>query len=283
MPEVTLNRISELLRSVLELLWTRPGGLPAREIMSFLPEITELTDYERGYAPPSNVPRYEKYVRLATIPLVKAGWLVKNDKGRWYITEEGRAACRRYANAADLYREALRLFEEERQGGPAALSVLEEAEEKAWHQIQKFLHQTTRVEFQTLVVELLVAMGYHVAWMAPPEKERGHVDLVVHVDPLGVKGPRIFVQLRQKGQAMTIEGLKSFVSMLGPDHHGLLISTGGFTPELVERVQTDTLLKVTLLDLEGFFDLWIRYYQQLSEEAHRHLPLKAVYFLYANH
>ena len=154
---------------------------------------------------------------------------------------------------------------------------------QACNQIQKFLHQTTRVEFQTLVVELLVAMGYHVAWMAPPEKERGHVDLVVHVDPLGVKGPRIFVQLRQKGQAMTIEGLKSFVSMLGPDHHGLLISTGGFTPELVERVQTDTLLKVTLLDLEGFFDLWIRYYQQLSEEAHRHLPLKAVYFLYANH
>src|SRR5574339_1179012 len=116
MADITLNRIGELLRSVLELLWNKPGGLPAREIIAFLPEITPLTEYEKGYTPPSNVPRYEKYVRLATIPLVKAGWLVKSDKGRWYITGEGRAACRRYTNAAELYREALRLFEEERQG-----------------------------------------------------------------------------------------------------------------------------------------------------------------------
>ena len=52
MADITLNRIGELLRSVLELLWNKPEGMPAREILAFLPEITQLTDYERGYAPP---------------------------------------------------------------------------------------------------------------------------------------------------------------------------------------------------------------------------------------
>jgi restriction system protein len=157
--------------------------------------------------------------------------------------------------------------------------VLEEAQEKAWEQIRGFLQRANRVELQTLLVELLLAMGYHVAWIAPPEKDRGHIDLVVNVDPLGAKGPRIYVQLRQKGQPMTVEGLKPFLSALGPENHGLLVSTGGFTGELLERVQADASLKITLLDLEGFFDLWVKYYQQLSQEAHLRLPLKAVYFL----
>src|SRR5574338_1260038 len=239
MAEITLNRIAELLRSVLELLWNKPGGLPAHEVLAFLPEITPLTDYEKGFPANSRIPRYEHYVRLATLPLTKAGWLVKNDKGRWYITDEGRKACRRYTSAQALYAEALRRFEDSRQGTPAIVTTLEEAQEKAWEQIQKYLQEMTRFDFQQLIADLLIAMGYYVAWMAPPEKERGHVDLVVNVDPLGAKGPRILVQVTHKGQPVTAEGLKSFLSVLGTENHGLFVSSGGFTPEAVERVQTD--------------------------------------------
>ena len=185
MADVTLNRIGELLRSVLELLWTKPEGMPAGEILAYLPEITRLTEYERGYAPPSNMPRYERMVRLATIPLVKAGWLVKSNKGRWFITEEGRHAARRYSNARELYKEALRLFEETRQSAPQYALAVEEAEEKAWEQIHRFLLEIRRTEFRYLVAELLRAMGYHVAWVAPPEKDHGQIDLVANVDPIG--------------------------------------------------------------------------------------------------
>ena len=103
MADVTLNRIGELLRSVLELLWTRPEGMLARDILAYLPEMTPLTAYERSYSPTSNTPRYERMVRLATIPLVKAGWLFKYNKGRWFLTEEGRQDCRRYTSARQLY------------------------------------------------------------------------------------------------------------------------------------------------------------------------------------
>ena len=280
MADVTLSRIGELLRSVLELLWNKPDGLPAKEILAFLPEITDLTEYEKGYSPPTNIPRYERIVRLATIPLVKAGWMVKNNKGRWYITDDGRQACRKYPNAQELYREALRLFDDSRQNAPAYAMVVEESEEKAWEQIHKYLLEIRHLEFRTLIAELLAAMGYHVAWIAPPEKDHGQIDMVVYTDPIGARGPRILVQVKHKGQPVTMEGIKAFLSVLGQNDYGLLLSSGGFTNEVVEEIRNGAFQKTTLLDLENFFDLWIKYYDELSQEARNRFPLKKIYFLY---
>jgi restriction system protein len=280
MADVTLNRIGELLRSVLELLWTKPDGMPAREIFAFLPEITRLTEYERGISPSTNTPHYERIVRLATIPMVKAGWLVKSDKGRWFITEQGRQAARRYPNARELYKEALRLFEESRQAAPTYAIAAEEAEEKAWEQIGKFLLETRLTEFRTLVAELLRAMGYHVTWIAPPEKDHGQIDVVAHSDAIGTRGPRIIVQVKHKGQPVTLEGVTSFISLLGANDYGLFVSSGGFTHDVADEIRTDPTQHTTLLDLESFFDLWIEHYDKLSDEAKRRFPLKKIYFLY---
>jgi restriction system protein len=280
MADVTLARVGELLRSVLELLWNKPEGMPAKEIIAFLPEITQLTEYERGYSAPTNIPRYERIVRLATIPLVKAGWLIKNNKGRWYITEEGREACRRTPNAQELYKEALHLFEKVKQNAPVYAIVVEEAEEKAWEQIQKYLLETRRIEFRALIADLLSAMGYYVGWIAPPEKDHGQIDMVAYADPLGVKGPRILVQVKHSGQAINMEGLKAFLSVLSTNDYGVLISSGGFTNEVLEEIRTDALQKTTLLDLENFFDLWIKYYSELSQEAKNRFPFKKIFFLY---
>ena len=54
-------------------------------------------------------------------------------------------------------------------------------------------------------------MGYHVAWIAPPEKDHGQIDMVAYTDPLGASGPRILVQIKHKGQPTTMEGMKSFL------------------------------------------------------------------------
>ncbi len=280
MPDITLGRIGELLRSVFELLWTKPEGMSAKDILAALPETTKLTEYEKEYSASTNAPRYERIVRLAAVPLFKAGWLFKNDKGRWFITEEGRQACKRYSNAQELYKEALVLFEEQRQNAPLYNLIAEEAEEKAWQQIQKFLQATKRIEFLMLIVDLLTAMGYHMSWVAPPEKDHGQIDVVAFADPIGMKGARIIVQVKHKGQAVTMEGLRAFSSILGPNDHGLCISTGGFTNDAIEGIRTDAFPKTTLWDLEKFFDLWIVHHEKLSKEARTRLPLKAIYFLY---
>lgn len=279
MVQITLHRVGELLRIVFELLWDKPDGLPAKDVFALIPELTQLTEYEYGFSSLSNTPRYERIIRLATVPLVRVGWLVKNDKGRWHITEEGRQACKKFTNAQELYKEALRLYEEHRQIAPDIVMNVEIAEEKAWEQIQKYLQEKNPPEFQSMVAALLRAMGYYVAWVAPVEKNRGHIDIVAHVDPIGAKGPRILVQVKHKGQVLTIEGLKTFLSVLGQNDFGLLVSTGGFTGDAKEELRTEAFQKVTALDLETFFDLWISHYDKLSQDARNLIPLKLIYFL----
>jgi restriction system protein len=122
-------------------------------------------------------------------------------------------------------------------------------------------------------------MGYFVAWIAPVEKNRGQIDIVAHVDPIGAKGPRILVQVKHKGQVLTQEGLKTFLSVLGQNDFGLLVSTGGFTNDAKEELRTEAFQKVTVLDLETFFDLWINHYDKLSLDARNLIPLKQIYFL----
>ncbi|WKZ34339.1 MAG: Mrr restriction system protein [Anaerolineales bacterium] len=276
---VNLQRISELVRAVLELLWNRPGGLPAREIIAYLPQITTLTTYEREYTPPSNMPRYERYVRLATIPLVKAGWLVKSNKGRWYITEEGREACQKFQFAQEFYNEALKSFEENRLVNPGIIAEVEQAEEKAWEQIQNYIQGFKRREFQLLTVDLLVSLDYHILWAAPPDKERGQIDIIATTDPLGTRDTRIFVQIRHADEPIHIKGLQTFQSSIGTNSHGVLISTSGFTQETIEKMGESAQSKITLVDLEAFFDLWVKCLSKHSHEAVLRFPLRPVYFL----
>ena len=74
MSDISRARTGEFLRIVFELLWNKPEGLQAKEILDTIPKKTELTEYEEGYykSTPSS-PRFEKIVRFATIDLVKAG------------------------------------------------------------------------------------------------------------------------------------------------------------------------------------------------------------------
>ena len=187
MADITLDRVGELLRGLIELLWTKPEGLPLKELLATLPQITKLTEYEIEYSPSTNKPRYERIIQLATIPLFQIGWLYKNDKRRWYITDEGRDACKRYANPQELYKESLTIFEDRRQNNSLNNLVAEEAAENAWEQIQNFLQATKRIDFLMLIVDLLIAMGYYIKWTAPLEKNHGQIDIVAFADPLGVK------------------------------------------------------------------------------------------------
>ena len=291
MADITRKRTGELLRIVFDLLWDKPDGLPAKEILGYIPKTVKLTDYETGYYPSTpNSPRFEKIVRFATIDLVKAGWLVKN-KGRWFITEDCQKAYKKYQDPEEFYKEAVRLYHiwkqsrvekegpvtDENQVQKLSLTV-EEAEEKAWEQIQLFLQNMNPYEFQDLIADLLRAMGYHVSWVAPPGKDRG-IDIIAYTDPLGASIPRIKVQVKHRDQATSVEGLRAFMSVLGSDDLGLFVSSGGFTSDAKEEARTQERRKVTLLDLENIFDLWVEHYANLSQEARQRLPLKPINFL----
>jgi len=277
MSNITIKRASELLRGVFEILWNKSEGLTAREVMTRIPQAVRLSDNELRYSANSSIPSYEKNVRIATIPIAQAGWLKKNERGLWYITQDGYDACGRFSNVQGFYQEALRLYAERRREIPENIMTLEMAQEAAWAQIKKYLCNLNPNVFQIMLTELLRAMKYYPSWMAPPEKQRGKIDLIAYTDPIGVKGQRILVQVKHKGQVVTLEGIKSFVSVLNPDDFGMIVSMGGFTSDALQEL--GTVQRLTALDAISFFNFWELYYSELNGEVRRHLPLKAINFL----
>jgi restriction system protein len=278
MSEIAPRRIGEFLRIIFVRLWQESAGLPAGEILAYIPQAILLTDYEIGISPSTHTPRYEKAIRLATTPYVNAGWLIKSRTG-WLLTEEGKRACKSFATADAFYSEAARILADWQESRSVLALITEAAEEKAWEQIRSYLQEMRPYEFQLLAGDLLSAMGYHTAWSAPPQKERGFVHFVIHADSLGLSAPRIKVHILHSGQPVMFEGLKAFMSMLGPGEAGIFISSGGFTASVIEEAVTQKTFQISLVDLENFFELWVEYYDRLSQAARQRFPLKPIHFL----
>jgi restriction system protein len=291
MPEITRKRTGEFMRIVFDMLLTKPEGLSSKVILEAMPAKIQLTGFEKGFYPSDpNSPRYEKIIRFATIAPVKAGWMVKS-KGNWSITEVGKQAYKKYIDPEVFFKEAVNLYHTwkktrtiDETGVPEIETVeqisltVEEAEEKAWQEIKDFLQRMNPYDFQDLVADLLKAMDYHISWVSPPGKDRG-IDIIAYTDPLGASVPRIKVQVKRRDSSVTVEGLRAFLSVLGNDDVGLFVSSGGFTSDAKEEARTVTNRKITLLDLEGLYDLWVEHYNQLSQEAKQRFPLKPIYFL----
>lgn len=294
MAEVTRERTGELLRGLFKLLMAAPQGLQASEALARLKDAVPPTEYERGSYASGSGPRYEKNVRFATVDCVKAGWMIK-ERGVWTVTPEGAEAYKQHKAPGDFYRAAVRgyrawqatqsapagvaeeLGAEESESREAALT-LEQAEEQAWSEVQTHLANMPPYEVQQLVGALLTAMGYYVAWIAPPGKDGG-VDILAHRDPIGATQPRIKVQVKRVKAAVSVDGLRAFMAVLSDDDVGLFISTGGFTRDALAEARTQEKRRITLIDMSRLFELWVEHYPKLDDIAKRHLPLKPVYFL----
>ncbi|PSR20232.1 MAG: restriction endonuclease [Sulfobacillus acidophilus] len=294
MAQLTQRRIGEIMRAVFDVLAENPDGLPAREVLAQVEQRLPLTDFEKStYPKRPHIRRFEKVVRFATIAPVKAGWLIK-DKGQWILTDAGRSAYHQFTDPAALKREANRLYKqwhatstgddsngestETDQDMPDPSSIVEEAEETAWAQIEDYLRHLNPYDFQNLVAALLRSMGYFVEWIAPPGPDGG-IDIVAHTDPLGAKGPRILVQVKHRDNKATVEQLRSFLAILGDSDVGLFVSTEGFTAEAEKVGRSQERRRIMLLNLKRLFDLWVQHYPQIPDTDRKLLPLRPIYYL----
>lgn len=294
MAEISSARKGEYFRILFEILLARPDGLPAREATAEVERRLTLAPYELEELTlgPS---RFRKNFSFGTIDMVKAGWLHKH-KGSWTVTEQGRQAYQGYRDPGAFYSQALSLYKKWRQSRAVSGGVdegdeageasteksvqvtFEQAEEQAWAEIETYLRNMPPYDFQDLVAALLRAMGYHISWIAPPGKDGG-IDILAWGDPLGTRPPRIKVQVKRCGQNIDVNGLRSFMAVLGEDDVGLFVTTSGFTKDARDEARTQEKRKVTLVDLERFFDLWVEHYPKLDDAARRRFPLQPIYFL----
>lgn len=299
MAEITRRRTGELLRELFSILMTMPDGLRASDALGTLVGRVTLTKYEADVYE-SGGRRFEKIVRFATVDCVKAGWLMK-DKGIWNITDEGRKAYTEFNDPEAFYRRACKLYAEWRAAQPDAQPVaamesagadglipenstkavsitFEEAEEHAWVEISQYLRAMNPYDFQDLVADLLRAMEYHISWVSPPGKDGG-LDILAWPDVLGTRPPRIKVQVKRQQQPVSVDGLRSFMALLGDDDVGLFVCTGGFTKDAEAEARTQEKRRIRLIGLDKLFDLWVEHYGKLTDQARRRLPLRPIQFL----
>lgn len=253
-----------------------------------------LTPFEQScYPKHPTLRRFDRVLRFSTITAVKAGWLVK-DKGRWALTQEGRVALEKFQSPEAFMRESVRLYREWRRNQPdreetedldsetpGAATTLEEAEERAWSEIEDYLARLNPYDFQNLVAGLLRGMEYHVSWVAPDGPDKG-VDIIAHKDPLGVERERIKVQVKRRADKIPAAEVRSILAALGDDDVGIFVTTAGFTADAEAEGRTQEGRRIMLLDAKRLFDLWVEHYSQIPEEQRSLLPLRAVYFLAAN-
>lgn len=133
-------------------------------------------------------------------------------------------------------------------------------------------------DFQHLVAALLRAMGYYVAWVAPAGPDAG-IDVLASADPLGASRSRIKVQVKCQQAKVSVEGLRSFMALLGDNDFGIFVCTGGFTRDAEAEARQQEKRQLTLLNLERFVDLWIEHYGKVGELDRQLLPLQPVHYL----
>ena len=287
MADISVKRVSEILRLVFDLLWFEPQGLYASEIMRYIRTTVPLSEFEKGqypFAPYSQ--RYETIIRVGTIPLVRAGWMQKTKSGRWLITDAGREAMKRYKNSEEFFQESVRMFQEwndQKQNKLAQLSSnpYNFAVENSWEQIRQYIDMLEINELREVVATLLKALGCNILWSASENDtiENELIDLICYRDPLGFSSSRILVHIANRSQVSTSEGLTMFRGLLKEGEVGLFITFGGATSQLKDFALNHTQNQIRLIDLEKFIELWIENLEKIDWEKRNLLPLKPIYFL----
>ncbi|PAW76987.1 MAG: restriction endonuclease [Verrucomicrobia bacterium Tous-C9LFEB] len=288
MANITAHRTGEIQRAVLNILTQHPEGLRAKDVLQKVADSLELTDFEKGnYA--SGVRRFEKIARFSTIGLVKAGWLIK-DSGIWSVTPDGKTALSQHKDVEDFKKAVDAKYREWEAGQPedkevetseesvSSIATLEEAEEDAWTEISDYLSELPPYDFQDLVAGLIEAMGYHVSYVSPPGPDRG-VDIVATVDPLGIQGTRIKVQVKRRADKADADAIRSFLSLINDNDAGIFVNLGGFTNEAERIAREQERRKLTLIDGQKLLALWVEHYSKLKDTPRRLLPVKPIYFL----
>src|SRR5690606_8794507 len=230
-----------------------------------------------------------------TIPLVKAGFLQKAQH-EWTITPEGEAAYKQGTN--EMIELAIRLYKKWNEARIRENSVIpddpkvdeisrleineldiEEYEERATEGIMSFLRTKNPYDFQDCVVALLNSMGYHISFVSPPGKDAG-IDIIASNDPLGTQAPRIIVQVKHRPDStISSDEIQKLVGTMRRDSVvGIFVTSGEFSSPAKNEAR-QSLKHVELIDFTRFIDLWIKYYDKMTDVQKNMLPLYPIYFL----
>ncbi len=290
--KISRDRIGEIMKTVLLELEAAGGEARVGALIKAAEPKLHLNDYERAVLEKSGFIRWHTVVYFYSIDFAKSGYL-KKEGGKWYLTDSGRQALK--LSAPDLIRKAGEgywAWKSSQEPKERAQDHQEEAEAEqierqaaydqalgqATAEIEEHISRMLPYDFQALVGELLIAMGYHVPFVAPKGPDGG-VDVVAYKDPLGTTAPRIRVQVKHRGQKVTVNEVRELEGVLKKEGDiGLIVSSGGFTVDAEHEIRSSN-KHIETMDLNRLIRLWQENYERVREPGKKLLPLVKLYFL----
>ena len=277
---------TKLMHEVLTLLNENGGEMRSADIETGIEKRLAFDEWEsQPYKDGGS--RWLSYMHFYSIDFVKAGYIVKN-KGRWFLSDEGKAALIKY-NAEDLYTAAHQAYldwskkQEDVTGTVRADKTDEEdvnrfanIKAQADDDLMDYIQSRTPYEFQDMVAALLRSMGYYTPFVAPKGKDGG-IDIIAYSDPLGATKPILKVQVKHYNlnNPVTVDVIRSIVGVAKNDV-AIVVTSGRFAEPARQEARQ---FNVRLIDGYEFSELWIKYFNKMSEDDKARMPIEPIYFI----
>ncbi len=287
--KIPLQRVGEMMQAVLRELKSAGGQARLRDLLRLAEPHLSLSEHEKGRLEKSGLVRWETHVHFYSIDCVKAGYIQKSG-GKWYLTEQGDQALK--LAPLDFIESAVKKYREWRSSQPdrdeeagaedsenvVRQAAYDQAVAQARQEIEDHVNNLGAYDFQKLIGELLIGMGYHVPFVAPPGRDGG-IDIVAYRDPLGMTTPRLRVQVKHRDQKVTVKDVRELEGLLRKEGDiGLIVSSGGFTSEVEREIRASS-KHIETMDLDRLITLWQQHYDSIREPGKALLSLVRLYFL----
>jgi len=260
------------------------------EIREYIYNVFNLTEKEKKELLPSGLePKIHNRVRWARLYLERAGLVESTKKGSHQITEKGLKILKEKPSKIDV--RYLKRF-------PEFVKFRESKEEKKENTVQQEIteslspmelledaHQRIKIElaedllraikkasprfFESIVVELLVKMGYggsrEDAGQAIGQSGDQGIDGIIKEDRLGLD--TIFLQAKRWAEIVGRPEIHKFVGALKGQgaNKGIFITTSSFSRDAVDYAAKIDSPKIVLIDGNKLSDLMIEYNIGVSE------------------
>ena len=255
----------------------------SKDVKAFLAKEMNLTvDDLNEMLPSGKQSRFDNRIMWARTYLDKAGLIETPGRGKYKITEEGRKALDSGEKIDLQYLAKFEKFKDFQSaasaaGGNATEQVIDkspmEVLDSAFQQVEAALAgqlidevmKLTPGDFEKLVVELLLRMGYgngiDEAGLVTPLSKDGGIDGIIKEDQLGFSN--IYIQAKQWAQEQTV-GTPELQKFVGALHgktaqKGLFITTAKFSSGAVDFAKNLSGIKVVLIDGRALTKLMIKH------------------------
>lgn len=263
-----------------------------REVFDAVADNANVGDEARAETLKSGGTRFEQRMGWALSNLSKAQWVDRPERGRYLITDAGRAALAQYPDGFDyslakvvfapFWPEKTKADSAEANPSPQAdevsdpVEVIEDAiariEARVGDELLDRLRDSHPDFFEQAVVDLLLRMGYGGA--AQRGKRIGGsndegVDGLIDQDALGIDQVYIQAKRYKEGNNVGREAIQAFVGALHGfgASRGVFLTTSAFTSGAIEYANKVP-SRIILIDGSRLLELMIAYRVGVQEEKH---------------